>query len=177
MSSLSKKRESREQSSIYNGKEQKGQKENQKGASQQPRSFFFRLYQWKCLFFLHESFLHNFYCLKTAICWTRDDHTFTGIRATSVQFLLPLCGSSFPESAKRASRHLQGPEPQDYFSSTSIAGQRICCICASKIQLTLVVLLSWQTVHKKQTWSSLCDGKVWWQGPILSPCTLERWEG
>ena len=92
-------------------------------------------------------------------------------------FCLLKCGSSFPESAKRASRHLQGSEPQDYFSSTCRAGRRICCICASKIQLTLVVLLSWQTVHKKQTWSSLCDGKVWWQGPVLSPCTLEWWEG
>lgn len=29
-------------------------------------------------------------------------------------FLLPQCESFFPESAKRASRHLQGPEPQDY---------------------------------------------------------------
>lgn len=27
--------------------------------------------------------------------------------------LLPQCGSSFSESAKRASQHPQGPEPQD----------------------------------------------------------------
>lgn len=103
----------------------------------------------------------SLFFFKTAIWWTRDAHIFTDGRATFVQFLLPRCGSSFPESAKRASRHLQGPEPWDYFSSTCRAGRRICCICASKIQPTLVVLLSWQTVHKKQTWSSLCDGKVW----------------
>lgn len=40
-----------------------------------------------------------------------------------MQFLLPWCGSSFPESAKRASLHLQGPEPQDCFSSTCRAGE------------------------------------------------------
>lgn len=40
-----------------------------------------------------------------------------------MQFLLPRCGSSFPESAKRASLHLQGPEPQDGFSSIRRAGE------------------------------------------------------
>lgn len=122
-------------------------------------------------------FFTTFIFFKTAICWPTDAHISTGRRATSVQCLLPQCGSSFPESAKRASRRLQGPEPQDRVSATCRVGRRIRCICASKTQLTLVVLLSWQTAHRKQTWSSLCDGRVWWQGPILSPCILEQWEG
>lgn len=53
----------------------------------------------------------------------RDAPISTGRRATSVQCLLPHCGTSFPESAERASRHLQGPEPQRCFSSTHRAGE------------------------------------------------------
>lgn len=53
----------------------------------------------------------------------RDTPISTGRGATSVQFLLPHCGTSFPESAKRTSRHLQGPAPQHYFSSTHRAGE------------------------------------------------------
>lgn len=41
------------------------------------------------------------------------------------RFLLPRCGSSFPESAKRASRHLQGPEPQDYSAPLREQGKRL----------------------------------------------------
>lgn len=172
MSSLSKK----EFNLQWEGTEQK--EHNHKGAFQQPRLFFiFRPHHWKCLFFLQESFLHNPSFFKTAICWPRDAHISTGRRATSVQSLLPHCGSSFPESAKRASRALQGPEPQGWFSAAWRAARRICCTWAAKTQLTLVVLLSWQTAHRKQTWSSLCGGRVWWRGPILNPCTLEQWEG
>lgn len=109
---------------------------------------------------LYESFLHNLF-FKIAIWWTRDAHIFTGGRATFVQFLLPQRGSSFPESAKRASRHLQAQSPGTISAPLVEQGEGFAAFCASKIQPTLVVLLSWQTVHKKRTWSSLCDGKVW----------------
>lgn len=162
VSSLPKKEKAENKVPSTMGRNRENKKENQKGACQQPWLFLFPGHtSGNAYSFYMSLFFTIFIFFKTAIWWTRDAHIFTGRRATFVQFLLPRCGSSFPESAKRASRHLQGPEPWDYFSSTCRAGRRICCICASKIQPTLVVLLSWQTVHKKQTWFSLCDGKVW----------------
>lgn len=99
-SSLSKKEKAKNKVQSTIGRNRTKRKQP-KGAFQQPRLLFiFRPHHWKCLFFSYESFLHNLYFLKTAICWTRDAHISTGRRATSVQFLLLQCGSSFPESAK-----------------------------------------------------------------------------
>lgn len=152
------------------------QRKQPKGASQQPKLVFLWATPLEMLILLRWVVSSQLHFLKTAFCWMRDAPISTSRRATSVQCLLPHCGTSFPESAKRTSQHLQGPEPQGYFSSTHRAGEGFAAFVL-QTQLTLVVLLSWQTAHKKQTWSSLYDGKVWWQDLILSPCTLERWEG
>ena len=67
--------------------------------SQQLRlSFVFRLHPWKCSFFLYESFLHNLYFFKNCNLLNKRCHIFTDRTATSVQFLLSQCGSSFSES-------------------------------------------------------------------------------
>lgn len=172
MSSLSRK----EFNLQWEGTEQK--EHNHKGAFRPPSSSSFSGHTTGNVRSSDSSlFFTTLLLFKTAICWPRDAHIPTGWGAPSMQFLLPRCGSSFPESAKRAGRALQGPEPQGCLSAAWRAVRRICCTCAVKTQLTLVVLLSWQTAHRKQTWSSLCGGRVWWRGPILNPCTLEQWEG
>lgn len=53
----------------------------------------------------------------------KDARISSGRRATSAQCLFPQWGSSFPESAKRASLHLQGPEPQNCCRATRRAAE------------------------------------------------------
>lgn len=133
------------------GKEQRDQKENQKGACQQPRLFFVsRPHQWKCLFFSYESFLHNLYFFFKLQSDEQEMPTFS---LAGEPLLCSFCFLGVgPPSWRRVQREQANtcrPKPWDYFSSTCRAGWRICCICASKIQPTLVVLLSWQTVHSE----------------------------
>lgn len=151
-----------EQSSVYSGKGQNG--ENQTVLS---RSL--------CFFHSWESTVLRLFSHFWKLQSSEQKSYFHCRRAIFVLLALPQCMSSFPESAKKASQHLQGPQPQDNCSHLESRANGLLN-CASKTRLPLLVL-SWQTAHKKQTWSSLCDGKAWWQGPTSSPCTLERWEG
>lgn len=48
-------------------------------------------------------------------------------RAIFVLYALPQCMSSFPESAKKASQHLQGPQPQDDCSHLESRANGLLC--------------------------------------------------